>query len=95
MLKIINLFISLYKEYLNPCGAYKLITLSGVAKSGTLGENLSEEQVLKMFNFNDTSRLDMNKTYINYRNIETNEFKIIFGNGKPESYDSFVGTIEK
>lgn len=49
MLKIISLFISLYKFY----------------------------------------------TYINYRNSETNEFKIIFGNGKPESYDSFVGTIEK
>ena len=82
-------------EYLNPCGAYKLVTLSGITKSGTLGENLSEEQVLKMFNFNDTSRLDMNKTYINYRNIETNEFKIIFGNGKPESYDEFVESIGK
>ena len=82
-------------EYLNPCGAYKLVTLSGVAKSGTLGENLSEEQVLNMFNFNDISRLDMNKSYINYRNAKINEFKIIFGNGKPESYDNFVGTIEK
>ena len=81
-------------EYLNPCGAYKLVTLSGVAKSGTLGENLSEEQVLKMFNFNDTSRLDMNKTYINYRNTETNEFKVIFGNGNPESYDEFVGKVK-
>ena len=48
-----------------------------------------------MFNFKDISRLDMNKTYINYRNIETNEFKVIFGNGKPESYDEFVETIEK
>ena len=82
-------------EYLNPCGAYKLVTLSGIAKSGTLGENLSEEEVLNMFNFKDISRLDMNKTYINYRNIETNEFKVIFGNGKPESYDEFVETIEK
>lgn len=80
-------------EYLHPCGAYKLVTLSGVAKSGTLGENLTEDQVLKMFNFSDTSRLDMNKTYINYRDIETNEFKIIFGNGKPESYDEFVGKL--
>lgn len=82
-------------EYLKPCGAYKLVTLSGVTKSGTLGENLSEEQVLQMFNFSDTSRLNMNKTYINYRNPETNEFKIIFGNGKPETYDEFVESIEK
>lgn len=82
-------------EYLKPCGAYKLVTLSGVTKSGTLGENLSEEQVLQMFNFSDTSRLNMNKTYINYRNPKTNEFKIIFGNGKPETYDEFVESIEK
>lgn len=82
-------------EYLNPCGSYKLVTLSGIAKSGTLGEDLSEEEVLKLFNFSDTSRLDMNKSYINYRDIETNEFKIIFGNGKPESYNEFVGTLEK
>lgn len=80
-------------EYLQPCGAYKLVTLSGVAKSGSLGENLTEEQVLKMFNFSDISRLDMKKTYINYRNVETNEFKIIFGNGKPESYDEFIGKL--
>ena len=81
-------------EYVNPCGAYKLVTLSGVGQVGTLGENVSEEEVLKRFNFNDTSRLDMKKTYINYRNTETNEFKIIFGNGKPESYDEFVGKVK-
>ena len=81
-------------EYLNPCGAYKLVTLSGIGQVGTLGENTTEEDVLKRFNFSDTSRLDLNKTYINYRNTETNEFKIIFGNGKPESYDEFVGKVK-
>ncbi|WP_195999322.1 hypothetical protein [Clostridium sp. 1001271B_151109_B4] len=80
-------------ESSNPCGAYKLVTISGVAKSGTLGENLSEEEVLRMFNFSDTSRLNMNKTYINYRNPKTNEFKVIFGNGKPETYNEFVGKL--
>ena len=82
-------------EYLNPCGAYKLVTLSGVTKSGVLGENLSEEQVLNFFNLKDTSRLNINKTYINYRNPETNEFKIVFGNGKPETYDEFIESIER
>ena len=48
-----------------------------------------------MFNFSDTSRLNMNKTYINYRNPKTNEFKIIFGNGKPVTYDEFINSIEK
>lgn len=80
-------------ESSNPCGAYKLVTIGGVAKSGTLGENLSEEEVLSMFNFTDISRLDMNKTYINYRNPETKEFKIVFGNGKPEMYNEFVGKL--
>ena len=81
-------------EYLNPCGAYKLVTLSGIGQVGTLGENVREEDVLKKFNFSDTSRLDLNKSYINYRNTETNEFKIIFGNGQPESYDEFVGRVK-
>ena len=81
-------------EYLNPCGAYKLVTFSGIGQVGTLGENVSEEEVLKRFNFTDTSRLDLNKTYINYRNTETNEFKVIFGNGNPESYDEFVGKVK-
>lgn len=82
-------------ENLKPCGAYKLVTLSGVTKSGTLGENLSEDEVLQMFNLSDTSILNMNKTYINYRNPETNEFKVIFGNGKPETYDEFINSIGK
>ena len=46
------------------CGAYKLVTFSGIGQVGTLGENVSEEEVLKRFNFTDTSRLDLNKTYI-------------------------------
>lgn len=82
-------------EILNPCGAYKLVTISGMVKGGTLGESLSEDDVLTMFNLTDTSRLDMNKTYINYRNPETNEFKIVFGNGKPETYNEFVGKLEE
>lgn len=82
-------------EYLNPCGAYKLVTIGGITKAGTLGENLTKEEVLKMFNFSDISRLDMNKTYINYKDIDTNEFKVIFGNGKPESYEDFINTIKK
>ncbi len=81
-------------EYLNPCGAYKLVTFSRIGQVGTLGENVSEEEVLKRFNFTDTSRLNLNKTYINYRNTETNEFKVIFGNGNPESYDEFVGKVK-
>lgn len=81
-------------EYLNPCGAYKLITNSGVGQIGTLGENISEYEVLKKFNFRNTSRLNLNKSYINYRNIETNEFKILFGNGKPESYEEFIKKVK-
>ena len=82
-------------ESLNPCGAYKLVTISGMVKGGTLGESLSEDDVLAMFNLTDSSRLDMNKTYINYRNPKTNEFKIVFGNGKPETYNEFVGKLEE
>ena len=74
----------------------KLLELQKCFEQGTIKEeDLSEEQVLQMFNFSDTSRLNMNKTYINYRNPETNEFKIIFGNGKPETYDEFINSIEK
>ncbi len=77
-------------EYLNPCGAYKLVTLSGIGQIGTLGENITEEQAVKKFNLSDTSRLNMDKSYINYRNPQTNEFKIIFGSGEPESYNEFI-----
>ncbi|SCJ99894.1 Uncharacterised protein [uncultured Clostridium sp.] len=72
------------------CGAYKLVTFSGIGQVGTLGENVSEEEVLKRFNFTDTSRLDLNKTYINYRNTETNEFKVIFGKGNPECINAIL-----
>ncbi len=33
-------------EYLNPCGAYKLVTVGGITKAGTLGEILMN---LKLF----------------------------------------------
>ena len=82
-------------EYQNPCGAYNFVTVSGIAKSGTLGENLNKDQILSMFNLSDTSRLNMKKTYINYRNPETNQFEVVFGCGKPESYDAFIGSINK
>ena len=72
------------------CGAYKLVTFSGIGQVGTLGENVSEEEVLKRFNFTDTSRLDLNKTYINYRNTETNEFKVIFGKRNPECINAIL-----
>lgn len=75
------------EEFLNSCGAYNLVLKTGERKTGTLGENVREEDVLTIFSLMLTSDIDLDESYINYRNPKTGEFKILLGNKKPLEFD--------
>ena len=82
-------------ENKNPCGVYYFAHKSGVGQLGSLKSDAKEEDILKSFGLTDTSSLDMDESYINYRNSKTGEFKLIFGNNKPLSYEEWSKVIQK
>lgn len=75
----------------NPCGCYCLALkdekgkTTGISQYGSLGSNLKEEDVLKQFDLNE-ELVDAKKSYITFRNPETGEIKILFGEKKPELF---------
>lgn len=84
---------------LNPCGAYYFKTgagskYRGIILRGSCGENLSEEEVIKKFTPDLNNELlpegfnvDIDNSYITYRNSKTNEIKVIWGKGTPIKYE--------
>ena len=79
----------------NPCGACYFTFKDGTSKFGPLSNDTKEEDVLGLFNLRDNSIFDLDESYIYYRNPETGEFKLLFGNKEPESYEEWEEKMKK
>ena len=72
----------------HPCGAYYIYFSDGRVDYGTLGDGLTEEDVLKNLHLEVfETEVDIDKSYVLYRNPETNTYKRLFGNGKAAEYE--------